>query len=992
MAGDSLTINDAEDMESALTGWNADMSAVAVENMDNAEVPDDDFTDNYYDAYTPKTYIYITNDIALTKTLKIAGTIKLVIPEGETHTISREAGFSGPMFEIVSGGKLHLTTYTDREGNNVLDWVTNPGHIILDGGMSTGTDSLILVNGGEFYLTDGVTLTNNNANFMTAPPSESPNAEGGALCINRGTATISGGNITNNVANWYGGGIVVKGGKLTITGGTISGNAAGTYGGGIAVVNAGTMEMTAGIISGNTARGTNGGGGICLVGTGTSSIEGGKISGNTAADSNGGGIRLMGSKTLTITNCEISTNVAQKNGGGIYTESGTCTLSGNVVISGNTAKGIGEYFSAGGGGVYIKSGTFSMSGGTLSGNTYTGKMQDYPWDNGGQAIHAQKDFALSGTATISQENDVYLENTVKITVPAALTGSVPNITVSKPIADKVVIAATGSSVTASSLSAKFGLAPVLHDAGWSLRVSDGNLILQGTPLVPQNVSLSPYNSTCGNVTFTIGSGKGPAPTSVTITLTPEGGGDPITKKLTGIFPAGKTYNAPISGLKPGKAYAWKIEFESDAGTGTATGGASYRAPVPDKVTFVDAAGNDLPAPVTLPKNGNITIVAQVYNGSMLLPEENVAWSASGTAASIKSTTPASSILIGSSQGEVTLTATSSALASMQQTLQLKVTDEELQAVGIGSSPASPNPGKPVQITISAQSSTGTSFTGIPASTKITGPNGFEEIISSTTGNPVSFTPSISGTYTITTEVPLADGSILTKTTTIVVSAQSVPQPNTGSGSDSSSDNSYPIDRNGVANMGGTGITGVQFPSGTNGYVIVTSPATVSGPAEEKSYVTTTLTSPKTDGTVGITFSVPSATLTDNGLSVHDIALYRYIGGIWTQLPTSYLKEERGAAMYTASVSTGTGTFAIVYKKDGAVSVLQTTTEPTAAKTHTNNYATEATPTQTAVTGSGGITPDTTVTPTASSTLKEAPAPIAGLLIGLAAAGILRRRK
>lgn len=107
------------------------------------------------------------------------------------------------------------------------------------------------------------------------------------------------------------------------------------------------------------------GGGIDFFG-GTLNLTNCTITKNYAND-NGGGIYQTGTgTTLTITDCTISDNNAA-NGGGIYNDGGTLTLTGSTV-SGNTAN-------YGGGGIenYYNGGTLTLIGCTVSGNTISGK-------------------------------------------------------------------------------------------------------------------------------------------------------------------------------------------------------------------------------------------------------------------------------------------------------------------------------------------------------------------------------------------------------------------------------------------------------------------------------------------------------------------------------------------------------------------------------------------------------------------------------------------
>ena len=122
---------------------------------------------------------------------------------------------------------------------------------------------------------------------------------------------------------------------VTLTGGTGLGAADNKEGG--AILNNGTLVLSASVLSGNNA--VFGGGGIFNNTAGTATVTGVAISGNTAGDY-GGGIRNVG--TVTVVNSTISGNTANANGdagGGIDTEGMTTvinsTISGNSVPSGS---------------------------------------------------------------------------------------------------------------------------------------------------------------------------------------------------------------------------------------------------------------------------------------------------------------------------------------------------------------------------------------------------------------------------------------------------------------------------------------------------------------------------------------------------------------------------------------------------------------------------------------------------------------------------------
>lgn len=170
---------------------------------------------------------------------------------------------------------------------------------------------------------------------------------GSLVTIVNGTATLGKGSVLQNnvyltTDSWYpdaGGGVFLKNrySTLNIKGATIKNNLA-VRGGGVHVCEGATVNMSDGLITGNTAVDTtskqiaadNGGygGGVCVFDKATFNFSGGTISNNSAAE-DGGGIALgtvqvtgSGSNILNMTGGAIDSNTAGGCGGGIYVQAG----------------------------------------------------------------------------------------------------------------------------------------------------------------------------------------------------------------------------------------------------------------------------------------------------------------------------------------------------------------------------------------------------------------------------------------------------------------------------------------------------------------------------------------------------------------------------------------------------------------------------------------------------------------------------------------------
>jgi hypothetical protein len=118
--------------------------------------------------------------------------------------------------------------------------------------------------------------------------------------------------------------------SASISGVTISGgNAGNSAGGGLS--NAGTLDLTACTVSGNSAAG-----GAGLYNKGTLDLTACTVSGNSAEAGGGGLYSQGGTATMALTNCTVSGNSANK-GGGLVSSLGTLTLT-NCTVSGNTTQ------------------------------------------------------------------------------------------------------------------------------------------------------------------------------------------------------------------------------------------------------------------------------------------------------------------------------------------------------------------------------------------------------------------------------------------------------------------------------------------------------------------------------------------------------------------------------------------------------------------------------------------------------------------------------
>lgn len=186
------------------------------------------------------------------------------------------------------------------------------------------------------------------------------------------TVLIDGVTVTNGNGGGGAGGGILNAGTLDLTNSLVTGNTAGLPGGGGiwsggSVVQAASLTLLQTTVSENTASGD--GGGVHNAAFSALALEKSTVSGNSATSagsSHGGGIYNVGS-SMTLTNSTISSNVlpgaSGVGGGGIASSNAIADLL-NVTIARNSVGGAaGE-----GGGVYATA-TVNLTNTLIAGNT-----------------------------------------------------------------------------------------------------------------------------------------------------------------------------------------------------------------------------------------------------------------------------------------------------------------------------------------------------------------------------------------------------------------------------------------------------------------------------------------------------------------------------------------------------------------------------------------------------------------------------------------------
>lgn len=277
----------------------------------------------------------------------------------------------------IGGGRSLSDAYKIGSANvTISDGATVHGQVVMAAGASQDCSLTI----------DGATI-NNSTDFGGSHEYYYIRENGGVAYIENGTATVTnskiigggtGGMLDNGTVNnlnddiagdhiQNGGAIYVNGGSFIMESGTIT-DCEAVVNGGAVYVDGGTCNLNGGIIQNNTA--VNGG---AVYVSNTSVTFGGTtgitIQNNTAE--NGAGLYISqtadSNLTTTVSNGNITGNIASQNGGGIYHTggAGTCTVSGSGAISENEA--------VNGGGIYVAGdSTLTVTGGIISKNKATG--------------------------------------------------------------------------------------------------------------------------------------------------------------------------------------------------------------------------------------------------------------------------------------------------------------------------------------------------------------------------------------------------------------------------------------------------------------------------------------------------------------------------------------------------------------------------------------------------------------------------------------------
>ncbi|MBQ2818972.1 MAG: hypothetical protein IJF14_01160 [Clostridia bacterium] len=278
--------------------------------------------------------IILINDITSTVTKFYPAASRNVIiksSDGANYTISStnqlEIGITSGAYQYNKDLRANVTFQNvtfDLNNSQRAFYVSADGGVLNLDGVTIQNGKRSNNNGGAMAVFGEANLTNvtiSNCSVESLVPTFY--CYGGAIYVEGGKLTLTGGNISNcrTAGGTYnnGGAIYAKNSELTVNGVTISNNTAVWQGGGVFAIDS-TVTMNSGNISSNTATGHMGGG-VALYST-DFVMNGGSISKNTAHQT-GGNVMLAKGSTFDyyyIKGARVSNGTLSASGGWSYSK------------------------------------------------------------------------------------------------------------------------------------------------------------------------------------------------------------------------------------------------------------------------------------------------------------------------------------------------------------------------------------------------------------------------------------------------------------------------------------------------------------------------------------------------------------------------------------------------------------------------------------------------------------------------------------------------
>ena len=312
---------------------------------------------------------------------------------GNQKTVQPGAAIGGGTGGNGAGGKATLTIsggqiFTGSIGGGKGTTSTGSAAVKITGGTIIG-QVMMEGDGSSFEMTDGVIDNTNSADYNFQK------TDGGAVWIQTGTATMSGGTIKNTNAV-KGGAIYVSGGSFAMSGGNISSTSA-TANGGAIYVSGGSVSISGGNITDVSAEE---GGAVYVAVTDVSdgdsfTMSGGTIQNATATEGSGGAVAVANGKA-SMNGGSIKNSTASADGGAVSVSGGSFTMFGGTI--GGDADGEECSANSDGGAVSVTGGEFIMTGGLIQNSeTASGNGGAVSVSGGGSA-------SMSGNSVIKNSH------------------------------------------------------------------------------------------------------------------------------------------------------------------------------------------------------------------------------------------------------------------------------------------------------------------------------------------------------------------------------------------------------------------------------------------------------------------------------------------------------------------------------------------------------------------------------------------------------------
>ena len=325
--GSSLTILNNTRIENFMQAAAAD--SADTNSVQGGAILMDDGTNLSIDGGYNKTAIFSKNTIANNRTTgEYTGSDGGAIAVGDNCTFSiTNAQFTGNTAQGMQGNGGALSINRIIASDDLLNKPRMKNVVFSNNSAS--------YQGGAIQIVEGVSLTVENSTFQR---NTATTGDGGAIAVlsnqdSPSALTISGGSFTGNTAT-SGGAVKIGGfGTLTLTGNvTMSGNSA-AYGGAVNVAPGANATFSNGTVSGNNASVY---GGAFYVDSITENADG-STDGSTEGSTDGN-TQTVSAGTLTITGGSITSNSAVEGSAVYANDYAEITVSGGN-ITGNTASG-----------------------------------------------------------------------------------------------------------------------------------------------------------------------------------------------------------------------------------------------------------------------------------------------------------------------------------------------------------------------------------------------------------------------------------------------------------------------------------------------------------------------------------------------------------------------------------------------------------------------------------------------------------------------------